>query len=44
MYNVGSHVLEIEEVKIPEEVVPSQESEVCNHASVANVSLFSAQH
>lgn len=30
--------------KIPEEVVSSQESEVRNHASVANVSLFSAQY
>ncbi len=38
------NVLEIEEVKIPVEVVPSQESEVRNHASIANVSLFSAQH
>jgi hypothetical protein len=36
--------LEIEEVKIPVEVVPSQESEVHHHASIANVSLFSAQH
>jgi hypothetical protein len=39
MVRVVSHILEREEAEMPKEIVYVQESEVRDHASIANISL-----
>ena len=39
-----SHLSEGEKVEMPKEIVHVQESEVRDHASIANISLSDAQH